>query len=298
MTKPIIDIVSASMPCEPEVVGQCFALLESWGFTPRYTVDLDSPKSPIGFYSEAVRFKHLVNAIQADDSSIIWALRGGYGLSPIAPALVALPKPQQKKLLIGFSDTTVLHIIASQHWNWKTVHGPVLFQAATHMVTPGIEEQLRSLVRGDLVETVIPIIPLNKAAHCSTSHKASITGGNLCLIQHSIGTNWQLDCRGKILFIEEVNETGYRIDRTLHHLEQAGVLEGCLALLVGDIDKSTNSTGEDIAPYVIDQWAHRLSIPVLRIPGFGHGHDNGLLPFNNPCTLSLGHSPTLTCLFR
>ncbi|MBL0319243.1 MAG: LD-carboxypeptidase [Alphaproteobacteria bacterium] len=298
MTKPIIDIVAPSMPCEPDIVRQCLHMIESWGFTPRYTIAEDSPQSPLGFYSETIRFQQLSDAIYAEDSDIIWALRGGYGLSPFADKLCQIPTPKRKKTFIGFSDNTALHVIATQQWNWQTVHGPVLFQAATNLVTESILGQLSALLRGDLVETVIPALALNEAAQTKRSIHTTVTGGNLSLLQTSIGTAWHVNCQHKILFIEEVNETGYRIDRILHHLRQSGIFEGCQALLVGDIDKSSDRTGEDLAPYVIDTWAQHLPFPVIRLPGFGHGKENGLLPFNRPCTLSLGETPTLTCLFQ
>lgn len=137
-------------------------------------------------------------------------------------------------------------------------------------------------------------MPLNTLAEKSHTLHASVTGGNLCLVQTSLGTNWQVDARKKILFLEEVGERGYRIDRMLEQLQQANVFKGTRAIIFGDFLEGEEPDGSSLVNPVLKRFAQRLDLPVIQIKGIGHGHVNFPLPLGTKATLQLGDDIKLT----
>jgi muramoyltetrapeptide carboxypeptidase len=137
-------------------------------------------------------------------------------------------------------------------------------------------------------------VPLNALAEQSQTLEASITGGNLCLVQTSLGTNWQVDARKKILFLEEVGERGYRIDRMLEQLQQATIFKGTLAIVFGDFLAGNEPDGSSLIIPVLKRFAQRIEIPVIQIKGIGHGPINYPLPLGTKATLQLGPTIQLT----
>ncbi|MBX9806005.1 MAG: LD-carboxypeptidase [Alphaproteobacteria bacterium] len=230
--------------------------------------------------TDAARAKHLTDALtsQADEMMM---LIGGYGLTRLIPMLLDLPKPEKQKIMYGFSDATALHIFLNQLWDWPSVHGPSGAQLSMKTVdTDSIDRTLRILEEG-LAAYILPdIIPLNAIAKERTNVSGKIVGGNLTLVQTSLGTPWQLDLSDKILFLEDVSERGYRIDRMLTHLRQAQFFKGVKAVLLGDFVKGEEPNGTNLVWDVLKRFAEESSFPVFKLPGCGHGPQNYPIPFN------------------
>jgi muramoyltetrapeptide carboxypeptidase len=106
-----------------------------------------------------------------------------------------------------------------------------------------------------------------------------LVGGNLTILCHSIGTPWQADLRGAILFIEEVNDPYWRMDRRIVHLRAAGLLDGVMGVLVGQVHRSGEPEGDgDVLREVLHDVLGGLGVPVLMGFPAGHGEDNITLP--------------------
>ncbi|MDQ3439940.1 MAG: LD-carboxypeptidase, partial [Planctomycetota bacterium] len=169
---------------------------------------------------------------------VLWAARGGYGAARILPLLDELTArhgtPPQK-LLVGYSDVTVLHEFVRARWNWSTLHAPMPAAANFSSLDPGEFAAIVAYVNGERADAPWAHTPLTWLTDPPAAPiHAELIGGNLSLWQNLAGTPWQPSALGKILFFEDLGEPYYRIDRMVTHLEQAGMLDGAAAIVLGD----------------------------------------------------------------
>lgn len=114
-------------------------------------------------------------------------------------------------------------------------------------------------------------------------------------MQTSIGTFWQIDGENKIIFIEEIGERGYRIDRMLEHLHQACIFKDVSAILLGDFIGGTEPNGSSLIKPVLERFAQSCEIPVVKVEGIGHGNINFPIPLGTKAKLTLGNKINLIC---
>lgn len=231
--------------------------------------------------SDEKRLFHLQNALNDPTVDIIWLLRGGYGLTRLMPDLLQMKKPEKEKLFIGFSDGTALHLFLNQFWGWPSLHAAGANQLAKQTVGPHTIQTTLQVVKKGLSNCHLPLLhPFNREAKKMETLQGVVTGGNLCVLTCGLGTDWQVDSTGKILFLEDVDERGYSIDRMLNHLEQAHVWEGVKAIIFGDFIKGLEADGTSLIWPVIQRFAESTHLPVFRVEGCGHDNENLPLPFN------------------
>lgn len=168
-------------------------------------------------------------AINNPEVKAIWTVRGGYGVTRIIDKINYQPLLKNPKLLIGFSDVTALHL----QWyklGLTSIHGIMPIQMAKF--PEDTQEGLQSLQKALLGESLTYQIPFTKHNRLGNAEGALI-GGNLTLIESLLGTPYQPNFSGKILFLEDVSEYAYRVDRMLQCLRLAGVFEQINGLIVG-----------------------------------------------------------------
>ncbi|WP_221390691.1 LD-carboxypeptidase [Dyadobacter sp. NIV53] len=208
-----------------------------------------------------------------DDPSIkaIMAARGGYGCSRIVDDLDFTNFIQSPKWIIGFSDLTVVH---SQLFKLgiTSVHAPMV----KSMMLPGAEEaadSLRKVLFGELPSYSINSHSLNRPGTAT----GQLVGGNLCLFAHLIGSVTDIDTKGKILFIEDVNEYLYNLDRMMIQLKRAGKLDHLAGLIVGQFtdmkDNSRPAFGKN-AYEIIHEHVSEYDYPLSFNFPVGHVSDN------------------------
>jgi muramoyltetrapeptide carboxypeptidase len=280
-----VDIIAPAGGCTPDSLIQIKTLLKNWQLNPRISPDLLGTDLLCANTDEN-RFKQLQDALLNTESSAVWCLRGGYGCTRLIPELLKLNAPKTNKLFIGFSDITTLHVFLQQKWHWQTLHGPSINQVAHDRIDVTSIQELKKLIFGKLDQLLFSLVPLNHKNH-ATPIKAAITGGTLTLIQTSLGTPWQIDANDKILFLEEVNESAYRIDRMLQHVQQSGILQQVKAILFGDFIPPQENKETTLIQSVLTRFANEQRVPVLHIPGVGHGKTNRSLPLGSHTELSL-----------
>ncbi len=291
---PIVDVIAPSGRFPIEDLAKIHTYLENQGYIARIPEDILGPDL-LSANSDALRFEQLKQALLAEDSQLIWCVRGGYGATRLIPELEKLTPPPFKKTLIGFSDITALHLFLSQKWDWQTMHGASLRQ----MAEPDLNEYSRSLTEAVLFQgqtsLQYTLNPLNQAAKNLTQPlQAKLSGGNLKLVEASLGTRWQIDAEPKILVLEEVSEYDFRVDRSLTHLAQAGIFETCQAVVLGDFTHEHAGHQAKLEP-VLQRFANAMAVPVFRLPGMGHGKEN--LPwFYAPAKISDGALLQTFCL--
>lgn len=228
--------------------------------------------------SDEQRFKFLKAALyDKSKKTIVWTLRGGYGAARLIDKLEKLPPPKQEKIFIGFSDVTALHLFLSQRWGWKTIHGSGMSEwVMSHKDPQNLQKIVDIIAKRVDFTSINHLKPLNKSAQKIKKLTGRLTGGNLSIVQTSLGTDWQIKTQGKIVFLEDTSEKGYKIDRTLHHLKQAGVFDKAKAIVFGHfVDPQDEHV--DLA---LERFATDVQIPIFKTDQFGHGKINYPLIYN------------------
>jgi muramoyltetrapeptide carboxypeptidase len=196
-------------------------------------------------------------------------------------------RPKQAKLFMGFSDVTALHLFFGQNWGWPTMHGRNV-SAMSLTKKSKDRNEIISILTGKKDELEFKgLRPMNALAKKSGKIKGPITGGNLKLLQTSIGTKWELNSRGKILVTEDVGERGYAVDRMLEQLWQAGLInKGVRALVFGDFLEGEEKNGQDLTGTALQRFADRAPFPVYKGLKSGHGDVNFSVPFHTSAEIS------------
>lgn len=293
----VVDIVAPASGCPSQerenVIRTVHDKLVSWRLVPRipqhiYDQDL------LCANSDEQRFTQLKNALLNTDSAAVWCIRGGYGSTRLMSSLIKLATPAHTKLFMGLSDITALHVFLQQKWHWATLHAPSARQIALDQIHADNISETKNILFGQINSLeFLNLIPLNKPATLNKTITSPIIGGNLSLIQTSIGTFWQINPQNKILFLEETNERGYQIDRMLQHFSHACLFNKVKAILLGDFLNGNEPNGESLVDPVLQRFAEQMNVPVLRCLGIGHGQVNRCLPLGIPTQLILGENTSL-----
>jgi muramoyltetrapeptide carboxypeptidase len=286
-----IDVVAPGYPSKPEEVDGAASFLEKWGLKPHIPKKLIQPHF-LHANDDIERFTYLKKAVENPNSDVIWCLRGGYGSNRLLPFLAKLKKPKKSKLLIGISDITSLHTFVIQEWGWKTLHAPLLDRLGRNLVSPQHEKELHDLLFGKKKRIEFKKLkPLNEAAKAVVQIDSQIVGGNLTVLQSSLATPWQIQTKGKILFLEDIGERGYRIDRMFEQFRQAGLFKACRALVLGDFVGAQEPQSEhSTLPKVLRRWSQDLDIPLFTGLEAGHAPVQRPVPLNTNCQLQVTNS--------
>jgi muramoyltetrapeptide carboxypeptidase len=208
-----------------------------------------------------------------DDPSIkaVIAARGGYGCSRIADSLNFDKFLQNPKWIVGFSDLTAF-LSRTFQLGYASIHAPM----AKTITCTGAElaaESLRQMLFGDMPAYEVPAHPLNRSGHTT----AQVVGGNLCLLAHMVGSATEIDTDGKILFIEDINEYLYNLDRMMIQLKRSGKLDKLAGLVVGQFtdmkDNNSPTFGKD-SYQIIEEHVAEFVYPVCYDFPVGHVGDN------------------------
>ncbi len=226
------------------------------------------------------RTQELLRALTSDKNKAVFAVRGGYGCSRIYPELIYNLKKQKKnlkpKILLGYSDLTILLNALFQDLGWVTFHGPVV---ASRIFETPLPIEAKTLYQCLFLDE-----PLGRVSTRSMkvltqgTAEGRIVGGCLSLLVTSIGTPYEIQTKNRILFIEEVAEKPYRIDRMLTQLLHAGKLKDVKGVVFGHMT-NCGSTKEILSAIMlsIGNALAAQNIPILY--GFPSGHGRPHITF-------------------
>lgn len=282
----IVDIVSPGSNSRPDDVESALQLLEGWGLKPRLPKETFS-EHPFHSNEDKVRLELLKRALLAKDSKLIWCLRGGYGANRLLQGLSRIKAPKKKKLLVGYSDITSINVFLKQKWKWPSIHGPLLETLISGRVDPESIEDTRKILFGELERTHYEVMPMNEAAVRVKSKSGILVGGNLVVLQSTLATPFQIQTKNNFLFIEEIGERGYRIDRMLYHLEESGALKGCLGILLGDFLLGDEKDKKNYVQFALERFANTTKLPVFCELPTGHGNENLPLVIGGDCKIEI-----------
>lgn len=235
--------------------------------------------------NDKIRATDLENMFLDTDVDAIMCLRGGYGATRILNLINYDIVKNNPKTFIGFSDITSLHIAFSQKCDLVTYHGIM-----ANTVNKWDEFSYKSLIESiNFKDELILKNPCKDSIKFLYKGKASgnVIGGNLSMIACSLGTEYEIDTKGKILFIEEVGEYIYRVDRLLNHLSLAKKFDDCNGIIFGDFNDCRKSTKQDCD--LIDllvEIANRYKKPTLYNIKSGHCKPMVTIPFGVNCTIN------------
>lgn len=214
-----------------------------------------------------------VRQVLAAGARLLVAARGGYGVSRILDDLPWEGLADRRVTVVGFSDlTAVLNPLAAM--GAIQVHGPMV---ASGLATPSNADRLRSLLRGDLVGAVLFRVPKGAVVRPGRARGRAV-GGNLTLLCALIGTPWEPDFDGSVVFLEEVSEPLYRLDRMLTHLRGSGRLQNVKALIGGSLRGCRPASERSAVWRRLLLEAAPPNAPVVVDLPFGHGAANLAFP--------------------
>ena len=265
-------------------------LLKNWGLVTVLGPHLFSESYHFAG-TDAQRLKDLQWALDNPDVKAIWCARGGYGSMRIMDELNFEPFKKNPKWLVGYSDITALHN-QLQNLGYETLHAmmPVNMEEDAKAITASIT----SLKAGLFGTLAMHNIESNKSNRMGSA-KGILIGGNLTLLTAQLGSASQLDTRNKILFIEEIGEYKYHIDRMLQSLKRAGYFDHCNGVIVGDMmDIKANSPAwgtdiEELIMNILDPYDFPVA---FGIPA-GHKPENRALIFGRSIDLNITKSETV-----
>lgn len=246
--------------------------------------------NPLFSNTELKRSEFLMNALMDDDVDVIWCLRGGYGSLPLLKYLKYMSKPKRHKTIVGLSDITSLHLFVNEFWGWTSVHGSNLDRWISDQIPKPVLKELMAIVKNESDKSIYKNIkPVNDLAKEAKSIKAKMTGGNLVTLTSHLGTPFQTSFKDRFLFLEEIGERAYRIDRCLTQLTLSGVLKGCKGVLFGQFTACAEPNGKKLWPWVIREWAANLGIPVYSGVPSGHEKSQWPLSFGTPAEIKINN---------
>ena len=266
-----VAIVCTARKFMPEDAIPAKELLESWGLKIKLgtTIGLDSCQ--LGG-TDAERAADFQNMMDDDNIKAIWCSRGGYGTVRIIDMLDFTKFKKHPKWIMGFSDVTVLH----SHANVERV-------ATLHSIMPftvpkapqNVKETLRKALFGEHIEYKVPTVSYNVKGKAT----GEIVGGNLSILYSLLGSKSSLDMKDKILYIEDLDEYLYHIDRMMQNMKRNGYFDNVKGLIVGgmtDMHDNEIPFGQN-AVQIITAIASQYNIPIAFNFPAGHMKDNRTL---------------------
>jgi len=284
-----IYAVAPGYPFDITSLKLSFQVLNQRGYQVHLPEDTLCPK---WFHSNSdkKRADFLVEAILSDTVDIIWAIRGGYGSNRTLMYLnQSLPKLKRakKKIFLGLSDVTSLHLFFNQILRWKTWHAPVLEALGRPQFPKAQLKNLDMILRTNALDLKYPLKPLNsKAKELRQMSPAIMLGGNLTVFQSHLGTRWLGSLKNRALFFEDVGERGYRIDRALWQIRESMNFSDVKAVFFGEFTGGLEPDGKSSVKKALMRFASEVEVPVFSGIKSGHGGGYQSIPLGAPIAIA------------
>lgn len=289
-----IGVIAPAGPVHREKIDRAFARLRARDFRIKLYGDI---YRSLGYLAgdDSTRAGELTAAFADPETTAVWCARGGYGVMRLLDRIDFDVIRQNPKVFIGFSDISALHVAIGQQTGLVTFHGPNIqdgFGKPEDMPSAN-ESALWQIVGGEISASLLSgqgdpgetiasprytyHLDNENAVPLRSIHKgvatARLTGGNLAVLCGMLGTPYEIKTTGRILFLEDVGERLYRIDRYLTQLRLAGKLQSLAGVLFGDFSYTPTDQAENAADVArfMDEFFTPLGVPVLA--GFPAGHE-------------------------
>ena len=252
------------------------ASLERLGFRVRYNERIfESSRYLAG--DDHARAEELMRAFEDPSTEAIIGLRGGYGCSRLIPLLKTTRLRAHPKIFMGFSDLTTLHLFFRRRFGWTTFHGPMAVSPSLIDIAQNQANHLFSLFTDPEYRPVLSVA--ESESWVPGIAEGEVTGGCLSIVAASLGTRYEINTEGKILFLEDNGEPPYRLDRMLTHLHLAGKFRSLAGVLLGNFLDCEPAQSDYSSSDILRDILTKLNVPILANFPAGHGNDNWAIPF-------------------
>ena len=282
-----IGLVCSSSPVmPPERVELCKTVIEKLDYKVKPADNLAVNHGGYMAGSGETRGKW-INAMFADpEVDAIFCVKGGHGGTRAMEFLDLETIKNNPKIFVGYSDVTSLHIALNRHCGFVTFHGPMV---SSNMIDYFDEETKNSFFSALNADEPYDFSN-SKDKEISVVKKGSargiLTGGCLSILSASIGTPYEADTRGKILFLEDVGENVGRLERYAYHLRNSGKFRDCAGIILGQFEDCQNKDmPEFTAVKCLIEILGDINAPVLCNVQSGHCFPMMTLPFGAECSI-------------
>ncbi|HTR29049.1 MAG TPA: LD-carboxypeptidase [Puia sp.] len=265
----VIAIVCPAGYMPRERAQTCIDTLRDWGYPVKTGNTVGGASENYFSGSDDERLADLQQMLDDPGVRAILCGRGGYGLSRIIDRIDFTGFRQTPKWIVGYSDITLLHSHIQSRFNIATLHAPMAAAFNEGGAEGPYVRSLRLALEGEALNYTSHAHPFDRAGETL----APLTGGNLALLAHATGTTSAVPTAGKILFLEDVGEYLYNIDRMIRQLQRSGQLDQLAGLIVGsftemkDTMRPFGATVEDIIRDAVAGYDYPVCF------GFPVGHD-------------------------
>jgi muramoyltetrapeptide carboxypeptidase len=244
------------------------------------------------------RLEDLHGMFNDKDVDAVMCLRGGYGAAQLLDQIDYDLIRRNPKIFLGYSDITALHLAIHQKTGLVTFHGPMIVSRFTGYTQKYFNKALFEAAPIGIVTNPEEGDALRPSHMLQTIRPGTATGplvgGNLTLISTTLGTPYEIETRGKILFLEDVDEEPYSIDRMLTQLRLAGKLDEAAGIIFGECEncRPSDYKPSTVSPFslgeVVNNILGGLKVPVLSGLTIGHTDDQATMPLGVAATLDAG----------
>lgn len=278
-----IALISTARKISLSELEPAIATLKLWGLKPVFGKNLFNVNHQFAGTAED-RIADLQEALDNPEIKAVLCVRGGYGTVQLIDKIDFSNFKKNPKWIVGYSDVTVLHNHINKNFGVQTLHATMPINFTTN--TKEALESLKETLFGSLPIYNLENHELNRIGEA----EGELVGGNLSIIYSLTGTASQLDTKGKILFIEDLDEYLYHIDRMLMNLKRAGMLSGLKGLIVGSMSDMKDNTvpyGKTAQEIIFDA-VKEYTYPICFDFPAGHIKDNRALMMGSEVDLLVG----------
>jgi muramoyltetrapeptide carboxypeptidase len=224
-----IGIVCPAGYMTAEKVQTCINTLQEWGYQVKVGKTVGGESQTYFSGTDEERLNDFQQMLDDDEVKAVLCGRGGYGTGRIIDGIDFKKFSKQPKWIIGYSDITVLHSHIYSNYYISSLHAPMAGAFNNEGYKNEYVTSLKNALEGKKIKYSIPVHEFNKKGEAI----GELIGGNLALLAHLVGTDSDIKTRGRILFIEDVGEYSYNVDRMLHQLKRSGKLSKLAGLIIG-----------------------------------------------------------------
>ncbi len=236
------------------------------------------------------RAKDLIDFFRRRDIDAIFCARGGFGSVQLLPHLTSFEIRSFPKVFVGYSDIAILLNWLVQQCGMVTFHAPMVAMELARGLRGRSKEFFWGLLTGEQANWELQLGEVIRPGEA----KGSLVGGCLSVLVTTLGTAYEIDTSGQLLFLEDVGEKPYRIERMLTHLKMAKKLDNLAGLVFGDFVNCTGEGSRDVRQVIADLFRD-APYPVVMGMAAGHGEEHLTHPFGVKMLLD-GTLGTLTLL--
>ena len=281
-----VALIAPASPVSEEKLEKALSNMTNLGFRVKEGASLRARHGYLAGTDEA-RLADLHRAFADPEVEAVWCARGGYGITRLLPYIDYTLIKKNPKLFIGFSDVTALHMAIGQKTGLTTFHGPVAASdfpenTLTHFKSVLMEPAAPYIIVAPGEQAELPGEEYRPFTIAPGRASGPLTGGNLSLLAALAGTSFEPSFRRKIVFIEEVGEQPYRVDRLLTQLLQATDLQHAAGIVLGVFAECTAKNPEYsfTLPETLHERLGSLGIPIFYGLPFGHVAHQATFPYN------------------